>query len=106
MSGAVIDHASFCGKRYLSLLLMFRLFYKTAVAKDLQENKAPADRYTPEQKKAAEEIESAILAEAGVTGHDYSKDLSFRRCAKRRGGTCSVLAPANSRFLVAFAPSE
>ncbi len=50
MTGAVIDDPALSGQRNLALLLVFRLFHKTAVAEDLQVNQPPADRCAPKQK--------------------------------------------------------
>ena len=104
MPGTVIDHTTFSGKRNLTLLLVFGLLHKTAVAEDLQVNQPPADRHAPEQEHRTQQVEPGVLSEIGVTGHHHPNALSFRRCAKRRGGNCFLLAPANSRFLFAFAP--
>src|SRR5580700_6190821 len=103
MPAAVIDHAPLGGKRNLPLLLVLGLLHKAAIAEDLQIDQPPADRRAPEQKHRAQQVKPGILARIGVIGHDYPNALSFRRCAKRRGGTCFLPAPANSRFRVAFA---
>ena len=87
MAGAVVDDSALGGQRDGALLLMSSLLDELAVAENLQENQTAADGDAPEHQYGAQQVEAEILAEAGISRHDYRSShlvIPTMRAAQRR----------------------